>query len=127
MGRPPALSSLGKSGDVAKLERCGFSRTDSTLGFPEHVGFRCGGARREFPAFNLKTREQLRLRERPLVVMDETLFGYMGLDWRQALDRILKLSDTCRRLKGDFTLLWHNSGLTSRREQRQYAELCAAL
>ena len=58
-------------------------------------------ALREFPALDLKTREQLRLRERPLVVMDETLFGYMGLEWRQALDRILKLSDTCRRLKGD--------------------------
>jgi hypothetical protein len=99
---------------------------DSTLGFPEHVGFRCGVCR-EFPAFNLRTREQLELRERPLVVMDQTLFGYMGLEWQPALDRILKLRATCRRLKGDFTLLWHNNGLTSRREQRQYAELCAAL
>ena len=99
---------------------------DSTLGFPDHVGFRCGVCR-EFPAFNVKSREQLRLRERPLVVMDETLFGYMGLEWRPALERILNLRDTCRRLKGDFTLLWHNSALMSRRAQRQYSELCAAL
>jgi len=122
MGWPPALSSLANPATWQSWNDAGLAY-DSTLGFPEHVGFRCGVCR-EFPAFNVTTREQLRLRERPLVVMDETLFGYMALEWRPALEKILKLRDTCRRLEGDFTLLWHNSSLTSRREK---AAICRAV
>jgi hypothetical protein len=99
---------------------------DSTLGYPERPGFRCGVCR-EFSAFNLLRRERLALRERPLVVMDESLFGYMKLDWNEAADTMKALNDTCRRWAGDFTLLWHNSSLLARADQHRFVELCRNL
>jgi len=91
---------------------------DSSLTHADHAGFRCGTCY-AFPVFNLRTRQSLTLRERPLIVMEGSLFGeaYMKLDSRQALQKVAALSDTCRQFDGDFTLLWHNgqSQIPSRR------------
>jgi len=96
---------------------------DSTLGFADHVGFRCGTCH-EFPVFNLRTRKALRLRERPLIVMDTTLLApeYMGLGTEQALEWIERLSNTCRRFGGTFTLLWHNTNLSQSWQRKLYLE-----
>ena len=45
---------------------------DSTLGLSHHTGFRCGTCF-DYPVFNLVTRTALKLRERPLIVMDSAL------------------------------------------------------
>jgi len=91
---------------------------DSTLTYADHAGFRCGVCY-EFPVFNVRTRQPLALRERPLIVMEASLFGpsYMQLDTGQALEKVVALSETCRRFDGDFTFLWHNgqSQIPSRR------------
>jgi len=94
---------------------------DTTLGFAEHVGFRCGTCH-EFPVFNLRTRKALRLRERPLIVMDTTLLApeYMDLRPEQALEWIERLSNTCRRVGGTFTLLWHNTNLSQSWQRKLY-------
>jgi len=96
---------------------------DSTLGFADHVGFRCGTCH-EFPVFNLRTRKALRLRERPLIVMDTTLLApeYMALRPEQALEWIERLSNTCRRFGGTFTLLWHNTNLSQSWQRKLYLE-----
>jgi hypothetical protein len=82
---------------------------DSSLGFADHAGFRCGACY-EFPAFNLQTRQALPLRERPLIVMERSLLAksYMGLNPSQAADMVERLSASCRRFGGQFTFLWHN-------------------
>jgi hypothetical protein len=91
---------------------------DSSLTYADYAGFRCGTCY-EFPVFNLRTRQSLTLRERPLIVMEGSLFGdaYMKLDPRQALQKVAALSETCRQFDGDFTFLWHNgqSQIASRR------------
>jgi uncharacterized protein DUF7033 len=91
---------------------------DSTLTYADHAGFRCGVCY-EFPVFNLRTRRALALRERPLIVMEASLFGqsYMQLSTEEALAKVTALSETCRRFDGDFTFLWHNgqSQIPSRR------------
>ena len=83
---------------------------DATVGFADYVGFRCGICY-EFPAFNLITRKRLRLRERPLVVMEGTLLGeqYMGLSMDKAVEKIAELNEYCKLFQGQFTLLWHNT------------------
>jgi len=98
---------------------------DSTVGFADAAGFRCGTCV-EFPVFNLRTRRQLALRERPLIVMEETLLSevYAGLSRSAALSVIEVLADECKHHNGDFVMLWHNSSLLSRRDRRAY---CAAL
>lgn len=92
---------------------------DSTLAFAEHPGFRTGACV-DYPVFNLRSGRRLRLRERPLVVMDASLFEYRRLSHTAAEDLLQRLRDRCRRVGGDFTLLWHNSSLLSRRDRALY-------
>src|SRR5262249_14694223 len=86
---------------------------DSTLTYAQHVGFRCGCCY-EYPVMNLRTRQRLALRERPLVVMESSLLTYMGYSLDAAEQKVLELMATCRRYRGDFTLLWHNHVLAAR-------------
>ncbi|HEX8552987.1 MAG TPA: polysaccharide deacetylase family protein [Abditibacteriaceae bacterium] len=95
---------------------------DSTLTFAEQAGFRCGTCY-EYPVFNLHTRRALKLRERPLVVMDGTLLHYCRFSHNQALETIDSLSATCRRFQGDFSLLWHNNLVSSRPQKKFYSEI----
>jgi len=92
---------------------------DSTLGFADQVGFRLGTSH-ELPVFNVHERRALRLCERPLIVMDGTLFEYMKLAPDAAAQTVLDMARQCRRYDGTLTLLWHNSSLPTIAEQRWY-------
>jgi hypothetical protein len=81
---------------------------DSTLGYPEAEGFRCGMCR-DFPVFNFLTREVLPLREKPLIAMDITLAQYRRYTPEQALERLFHLRRQVDKHGGEFVLLWHNS------------------
>lgn len=81
---------------------------DSTLGYPEAEGFRCGICQ-DFPVFNFLTRRTLNLREKPLVAMDVTLALYRKYTPEVAFDRMRHLQDQVKRYDGEFVLLWHNS------------------
>jgi peptidoglycan/xylan/chitin deacetylase (PgdA/CDA1 family) len=100
---------------------------DATLGFADRIGFR-GGVCYEYRVFNLRTRAVLKLRERPLVVMEDSALGgrYMGLTFEQARREIDRLKDRCKLFDGDFTLLWHNSRLVDERERELYRDVVAS-
>jgi len=78
---------------------------DSSLGFNEAPGFRAGTSF-EFPAFDVENRRPLRLREKPLHVMDRAL---SGLDQAAALATIDTIAQEARRHGGTLELLWHNN------------------
>jgi hypothetical protein len=99
---------------------------DSSVGFADRVGFRAGTAR-EFPAFNVRERRQLRLVERPLQVMDGTLFGYMRLGRGAAAEQALRIARECRRHGGTLTILWHNSSIPTDADRRWYERLVPEL
>ncbi|HEY9722875.1 MAG TPA: polysaccharide deacetylase family protein [Oscillatoriaceae cyanobacterium] len=99
---------------------------DSTLGYAERPGFRCGTCT-PYPAFDLRTRSMLRLRERPLVAMETTLLHHLRLGPQAAAERIARLAAECRRFDGEFTLLWHNSNLSGRQDKRLYLEVLEGL
>jgi hypothetical protein len=94
------------------------------LGYADYAGFRCGTCY-EFPVLNLRTREALTLRERPLVVMDAALFNaaYRGLNTAQAVETVGTLSGLCRRFGGDFTLLRHSGQTRDRGRQETLAAM----
>jgi hypothetical protein len=98
---------------------------DSTLGFADDIGFRCGVCF-EFPVYNLRTRQALKLTERPLIVMDGTLED-IKLTAAEACERTLALNVACKAFGGCFTLLWHNSSLISSRQQSVYREIARGL
>lgn len=98
----------------------GFSY-DTTVGFADVPGFRCGTSR-DFAVFDIERRAELALRERPLIAMDVTFSGYQRLTARATLDALASLRNEARSLGGGFTLLWHNSSLASRAEKALYRD-----
>jgi hypothetical protein len=109
------------------LARAGFDY-DTTLGYPDHAGFRRGTCY-EFPLFDLVASETLPLRERPLIVMESTVIDptYMGMGAsEQARDYMLRLRATCKRFGGVFTCLWHNHRLEDAAEHDLYGSLISA-
>ncbi len=99
---------------------------DSTLGFADRIGFRAGTCR-EYPVFDLLEHRTLRLRERPLVAMDATLFAHLGLELDDAARRTRAVVAVCRRHRGDAVLLYHNSSLPGARQRAHYRDLVAEL
>jgi hypothetical protein len=106
-------------------ERAGLDY-DSTPGFADQVGFRFGTCH-QFRTFHLDERRPMRLDERPLHVMDATLFEYMKLDPDQAFEVVLGMARECRRFKGTMTLLWHNSALPAASQRGWYETLTSAV
>lgn len=105
---------------------CGWNRAgltyDSTLGFADRAGFRCGTSH-EYTAFDPIERRTMSLRLRPLIVMECTVVAprYMGLGYSEAAyETVFKLKDRCRKYGGGFSLLWHNSHFTDSRDRALY-------
>lgn len=100
---------------------------DSTLSYADCTGFRCGTCH-EFPVFDLEKGQELPLIERPLVVMEASLFGenYMSLSQEEAFAHAKMLKEQCRKYGGDFTLLWHNSSFQSERDWEVYEAIIKA-
>lgn len=101
---------------------------DSTVGYADRPGFRCGICR-EYPVFNLQTRRKLKLKERPLLVMEQTLLNksYMGLEAEEAYSHIVRIAAICKRYNGQFTLLWHNSQLQRKVDRELYERVLTAI
>lgn len=98
---------------------------DTTLAYADHAGFRCGICY-EYPFYDVEARQPLKLRERPLVVMDCSVIaaGYMNMgSSNEALEFMQGLKEVCRRFDGDFTLLWHNSYFSEPMNKTIYEQL----
>ena len=98
---------------------------DSTLGFADKPGFRCGVCY-EYPLYDVVARKRLKLRERPLIAMECSVIDqqYMGLgSGKEALQLMTSLKDTCRKYHGDFTILWHNQRFVSKKERALYIQV----
>lgn len=97
---------------------------DSTVGFPYGPGFRAGICY-EYPVFDLLTRAQLELVERPLLFMELSMLteDCADNDAHGITECIGKYRDICYRYDGDLCILWHNSNLRSVRQKRLYEQL----
>lgn len=109
---------------LAAWEKAGMAY-DSTLGYAELPGFRCGTCH-EYPAFDPLAQKMLKLRIRPLIVMDVTVISstYMGLGPTEGA-RVLveKMKSACQAVGGIFTLLWHNSNFLCVEERAFYSAI----
>lgn len=95
---------------------------DSTLGYAEAPGFRCGTCF-DYPAFDPVKGEPLPLRIRPLIAMEASVISplYLGLGIGDAaFERFALLKQRCRAVSGTFSLLWHNSELTTQAQRALY-------
>ncbi len=95
---------------------------DSSLSFADKAGFRCGVCY-EYSMYDLVRRRKMSLKQRPLVVMDCTVIGkgYESLGCgNEARSRFQYLKGVCQLFDGDYTLLWHNSYLYSKKLRKLY-------
>ena len=101
---------------------------DSTLGYADRPGFRCGTCY-EYPAFDLFAQQKLLLRVRPLIVMECSVIDevYSGLGIGAAASQLIsKLKAHCKAVEGQFALLWHNSYLESIELRNMYKHTVSA-
>ncbi|MFC1652373.1 polysaccharide deacetylase family protein [Planctomycetota bacterium] len=95
---------------------------DSTLSFADHAGFRCGVCY-EYPMYDVVQHRVVNLRERPLLVMEKSVFtkAYMGCSYGEdGLNVFNGLKQKCYRYDGDFTVLWHNNQFPNRQAMEFY-------
>lgn len=81
---------------------------DSTLGFADHEGFRCGICY-PFQPFDLIESRVIDLWEVPIIAMDTTLATYRNLSTEEGQDILTNLLRTVEEHKGVLVLSWHNS------------------
>jgi hypothetical protein len=81
---------------------------DSTLGYADHAGFRCGVCY-PFPLYDLVNNRQLDVFERPLIAMEWSLIHYQGLTIDESEIYIEKLKSQVKKYNGEFVFLYHNS------------------
>jgi hypothetical protein len=104
---------------------------DTTLGFPDAVGFRAGIAR-PFRPWDFERDRPAGVIEVPLAAMDATLAEerYLGLAAKRAEPQLLRLFDWAAENGGAFAILWHPDRfdpLTSGGWDRLYSRLLEAV
>jgi len=103
------------------LDYAGFEY-DSTGGYADMVGFMYGVCY-EFSMFDLLNRKKLKLKQRPLIVMECSLIDdtYMGYGYTEkTLNTINSLKEQCKKYNGNFTLLWHNNHFNSKDDKKLF-------
>ncbi len=88
------------------LEKAGFGY-DTTLGYPDMVGFR-NGMCHPFRPYNLRNNTEVNILEIPLVIMDGTLFDSVR-SYDEAWEMAKRLIDTVASFNGVLTLNWHTN------------------
>jgi len=88
---------------------------DSTMNYTNKDGFRCGICY-EYTLFNILTREKLKLKEKPLIVMDANGIDKLTPDEMES--SIKKLISTVKKYNGEFVFLWHNSSYDTAKWQK---------
>lgn len=84
---------------------------DSTMGFSEYVGFRCGVCY-PFSVFDVEQKRHLKLIERSLVIMDCALPREKENDRATMRVCARNLTSECKKFGGEMVILWHNSSFS---------------
>ena len=92
--------------------------SDSSLGFSDRPGFRCGTAR-PYRAFDPVQGITLDIIIRPLLFMESSI----DLHDHDAINKALMVKKHCFAVNGIFEILWHNSSLDSQRNREIYCLL----
>ena len=108
---------------LVNLNNSGIKR-DTTLGYADHTGFRCGTCH-SYQGYDLINHEKLDIIIEPLIIMDVTLFSkkYMNLYYKSAFNHATDLKKKCKKMNGHFNILWHNSFFQDSQQKEFYQNL----
>jgi peptidoglycan/xylan/chitin deacetylase (PgdA/CDA1 family) len=82
-------------------------KKDSSLGFMTDGGFRAGICH-PYPLFNIISRKQLKIKQVPIVVMEQALAKAYNTK-ESFRNKIIELKETVQKYSGTFVVLWHNN------------------
>jgi hypothetical protein len=99
---------------------------DSSLGWTDRNGFRCGTCR-AYPVFDVVRRRPLALRERPLIATDTAVLDGKRLPPEEAAKELPRLRERCRLVGGDFVMQWRNDRLAADREREIFLQVVRGL
>lgn len=86
---------------------------DSTCSYADKEGFRCGVCY-PYSVFNILTRKKLKLKEKPLIVMEGSFTTYQPNIKAEDMEyKIKQLIKEVKKYNGDFVFLWHNSSFNT--------------
>ena len=97
---------------------------DTTLGFADHIGFRCGICL-PFKPFDVVENRRLNIWELPLTMMEGSLLGlsYQSFPPEEAYKEIIRHIKIVKKFRGVFVLLWHNSCLEDSGGQKGWSKV----
>lgn len=104
------------------LDKAGVNR-DTTLGFSGVSGFRCGTCH-PFTGYDSMTNKILKIKISPLICMDTTLIRNKNLNYNNSFETIHHLKQQCKKVNGQFTLLWHNCNLIEKENKYFFDKIC---
>ncbi len=102
---------------------------DSSLGYADCLGFRCGTCF-EFPMFDPITQKRYKIIQKPLLVMECSVIWdkYMGLGYSsKAIEAVQDIQNKCRKICGNFVLLWHNTHLNTKKDREFYEAIISEI
>ncbi len=94
---------------------------DSTLSYVDKEGFRCGVCY-EYGVFNILTRKKLKLKEKPLIVMEGSVSTQNNMTSEKMELIINQMINKVKKYNGEFVFLWHNSSFNTK-EWRKYRKV----
>ena len=100
-------------------------KCDSSIGYADSVGFRSGTCFK-YPMFDPISKKEIGINQLPLIAMEGSVLDrtYMNLGYTaEALNEFLNLKSRCKFVGGNFTLLWHNCSLTTKKDWALYQEI----
>lgn len=85
---------------------------DSTLSYADKPGFRCGTCH-QYSMFDATCQKEMKIKQIPLIIMECSVLDekYMKMQEDVALEYMMYLKNICKKVDGNFVLLWHNSYL----------------
>jgi hypothetical protein len=98
---------------------------DFSLGYADSPGYRCGTSF-EYNAIDPIEKKALKIRLKPLIVMETSIFNkkYQGLDYNSlALRKLINIKSNCKKVGGRFAMLWHNSELFTDQQKQFYSSV----
>ncbi len=103
------------------LARIGI-KTDFSMGWASTAGFRAGTSL-PFKFYDLIDEHESDLLIHPFAVMDVSLRQYSGFGTREAAEKINRLINSTKQVKGIFTSLWHNESLCEQGEWKGWRQV----
>ena len=86
-------------------------KKDYTMGYPEESGFRAGTCT-PFHFFDLELNQKTPLEVHPFSVMEVTFRYYKMMSPEEAFNAMSKIINEVKRVRGEFSFLWHNDSLS---------------